>query len=109
MSALRVISGNYFPIKIEVMKIRRLGDNGNRVEDQYIFFFENRPLRTLYKMKDDARIKFEKQDLDYHFQLFYESLKDMLRENEEISFSYFSLTINFDKVYCIQKVLLLSL
>ena len=36
-------------------------------------------------MKDDARIKFEKQDLDYHFQLFYESLKDMLRENEEVN------------------------
>ena len=85
MSALRVISGNYFPIKIEVMKIRRLGDNGNRVEDQYIFFFENRPLRTLYKMKDDARIKFEKQDLDYHFQLFYDSLKEMLKKDEEVN------------------------
>ena len=61
------------------MKIRRDSKN------LYIFFFENRPLRTLYRMKDDARIRFEKQDLDYHFQLFYESLKDMLREDKEVN------------------------
>lgn len=78
-------SGNYFPIKIEVMKIRRFGDDGSRRDDQYIFFFENRPLRTLYMMKDDARIKFEKQDLDYHFQLFYDSLNEMLKEDEEVN------------------------
>ena len=63
------------------MKIRRDGDSGNL----YVFIFENRPLRTLYAMKDDARIKFEQPDLEYHFQLFYESLKDMLKEDKEVN------------------------
>ena len=67
------------------MKIRRVGDDGNREEDQYIFFFENRPMRTLYLMKDDPNIKFGKEDLDYHFQLFYDSLKEMLTEDEEVN------------------------
>ena len=84
-STVRVISGNYFPIIIEVMKIRRVGDDGNREEDQYIFFFENRPMRTLYLMKDDPNIKFGKEDLDYHFQLFHDSLKEMLKEDEEVN------------------------
>jgi len=78
-------SGNYFPIKIEVMKIRRVGDDGNREEDKYIFFFENRPMRTLYMMKEDPNIKFKKEDLDYHFQLFHDSLKEMLKEDEEVN------------------------
>ena len=67
------------------MKIRRVGDDGNREEDQYIFFFENRPMRTLYLMKDDPNIKFGKEDLDYHFQLFYDSLKEMITEDEEVN------------------------
>ena len=79
-----IILGNLFQIKIEVLKIRRHLEGCGR-ENLYIFFFENRPLRTLYRMKDDSRIKFEKQDLDYHFQLYYESLKEMLEESEEVN------------------------
>lgn len=63
------------------MKIRRNGNSGNL----YVFVFENRPLRTLYAMEDDSRIKFERPDLEYHFHLFYDSLKDMLKEDKKVN------------------------
>ncbi len=82
------------------MKIRRNRNSGNL----YVFVFENRPLRTLYAMKDDPRIKFERPDLEYHFQLFYESLKDMLKEDIEVNrvvkliqFEYIGRSLRFTK------------
>ena len=103
-SSYLILLGNYFEHKFEVLKIRRFDEEGSRRGNYYIFFFENRPLRTLYGMKDDPSISFDKEDLKYHIHLYFESLKEMIEEDEAVRdivqlvlFKYEANSLNFTK------------
>ena len=45
----------------------------------YLFSLENRPLRTLYFMRNDGH--FDKDDFKFHFQLYLESVRELIEED----------------------------
>ena len=45
----------------------------------YLFSLENRPLRTLYFMRNDGH--FDKDDFKFHFQLYLESVRELIMED----------------------------
>ena len=51
----------------------------NIAEYFYLFSLENRPLRTLYFMRNDGH--YDKDDFKFHFKLYFESLKELIKED----------------------------
>ena len=45
----------------------------------YLFSLENRPLRTLYFMRNDGH--FDKDDFKFHFKFYLESVRELIKED----------------------------
>ena len=63
-----------------LVDVLRLQKEGNPTwQNIYLFSLENRPLRTLYFMRNDAH--FDKDDFKFHLKLYLESLKELIKED----------------------------
>jgi len=68
---------------VDVLRLQKEGNessNSNPTwQNIYLFSLENRPLRTLYFMRNDGH--FDKDDFTFHFQLYLESVRELIKED----------------------------